>query len=172
MFTKKDLFWLVKEQYPNVQIGKSLADYKEAVAKVLGSKFELSDDIITNNLQLKKFVRMFCQTISRLLKKFSKNYFVMVDSKNHQEFFGKEITVQLLTEEPNSKGTKPMSLLNENNCLKEKPKQSNIHKQNNLLMQDFIPTNDESIVNEDLDFFSRFLFESTTEDKKLNNLLR
>jgi hypothetical protein len=33
MFTKKDLFWLVKEQYPNVQIGKSLADYKEAVAK-------------------------------------------------------------------------------------------------------------------------------------------
>ena len=176
MFTKKDLFWLVKEQYPNVQIGKSLADYKEAVAKVLGSKFELSDDIMTNNLQLKKFVMMFCAIISKLLKKFSKNYFVMVDSKNHQEFFGKEITVQLLTEEPNHKGTtdsKPMSLLNENsmnNCLKEKPKQSNIHKQNNLLMQDFIPTNDESIANEDLDFFSRFLFESTTEDKKLNNL--
>ena len=100
----------------------------------------------------------------------------MVDSKNHKEFFGKEITVQLLTEEPNHKGTtdsKPMSLLNEsstNNCLKEKPKQSNIHKQNNLLFQDFVPTNDESIVNEDLDFFNRFLFKSTTEDRKLNNL--
>ena len=112
MFTKKDLFWLVKEQYPNVQIGKSLADYKEAVFKVLGSKFELSDNIMTNNLQFKKFVRMFCETISRLLKKFSKNYFAMVDSKNHQEFFGKEITVQMLTvvpgpphlSEPNHKG--------------------------------------------------------------------
>ena len=112
MFTKKDLFWLVKEQYPNVQIGKSLADYKEAVAKVLGSKFELSDDIMTNNLHLKKFVRMFCERISNLLKKFSKNYFAMVNSKNHQEFFGKEITVQMLTvvpgpphvSEPNHKG--------------------------------------------------------------------
>ena len=52
--------------------------------------------------------------------------------------------------------------------MKEKPKQSNIHKQNNLLFQDFVPKNDES--NEDLDFFNRFLFESTTEDGKLNNL--
>ena len=69
MFTKKDLFWLVKEEYPNVQIGKSLADYKEAVIKVLGSKFELSDDIMTNNLQLKKFVRMFCERISKIWKK-------------------------------------------------------------------------------------------------------
>ena len=112
MFTKKDLFWLVKEQYPNVQIGKSLADYKEAVFKVLVSKFELSDDIMTKNLQLKKFVGMFCETISRLLKKFSKNYFAMVDSKNHQEYFGKEITVQMLIvvpgplhlSEPNNQG--------------------------------------------------------------------
>ena len=112
MFTKKDLFWLVKEQYPNVQIGKSLADYKKTVIKVLGSKFELSDDIMANNIHFKKFVRMFCERISKLLKKFSKNYFAMVDSKNHNEFFAKEITVQLLTvvprpphlSEPNHKG--------------------------------------------------------------------
>ena len=112
MFTKKDLFWLVKEQYPNAQIGKSLADYKKTVTKVLGSKFELSDDIMANNHHFKKFVRMFCERISKLLKKFSKNYFAMVDSKNHNGFFGKEITVQMLTvvpepphlSEPNRRG--------------------------------------------------------------------
>ena len=100
MFTKKDLFWSVKGQYPNAQIGKSMSDYKEAVAKVLGGKFELSDEIMANNLQLKKFIMSFCTTISRLMNKFSKNYIVMVASKDHTVFFSKEITVELLTEEP------------------------------------------------------------------------
>ena len=99
-FTKKDLFWSVKGQYPNAQIGKSMSDYKEAVAKVLGGKFELSDEIMANNLQLKKFILSFCTTISRLMNKFSKNYIVMVASKDHTVFFSKEITVELLTEEP------------------------------------------------------------------------
>ena len=56
------------------------------------------------------------------------------------------------------------------NCVKEKSKKSNIGKENNLFMQDFIPANNESIFNEDLNFVSKFLFESSTEDKKLNNL--
>ena len=61
MFTKKDLFWSVKGQYPDAKIGKSMSDYKEAVAKVLGDKFELSDEIMANNLQLKKFIMSFAQ---------------------------------------------------------------------------------------------------------------
>ena len=100
MFTKKDLFWSVKGQYPDAKIGKSMTDYKEAVAKVLGDKFELSDEIMANNLQLKKFIMSFCTMISRLMNKFSKNYIVMVASKDHTVFFSKEITVELLTEEP------------------------------------------------------------------------
>ena len=100
MFTKKDLFWSVKGQYPDAKIGKSMTDYKEAVAKVLGDKFELSDEIMANNLQLKKFILSFCTMISRLMNKFSKNYIVMVASKDHTVFFSKEITVELLTEEP------------------------------------------------------------------------
>ena len=100
MFTKKDLFWSVKGQYPEAKIGKSMSDYKEAVAKVLGDKFELSDEIMANNLQLKKFILNFCTMISRLMNKFSKNYIVMVASKDHTVFFSKEITVELLTEEP------------------------------------------------------------------------
>ena len=56
------------------------------------------------------------------------------------------------------------------NCVKKLSKKSNIDKKNNLFMQDFIPANNESIVNEDLNFLSKFLFESATEDKKLNNL--
>ena len=105
-FTKKDLFWSVKGQYPNAQIGKSMLDYKEAVAKVLGGKFELSDEIMANNLQLKKFILMFCTTISRLMNKFSKNYIVMVASKDHTVFFSKEITVEMLTEAPRPPGPK------------------------------------------------------------------
>ena len=40
MFTKKDLFWSVKGLYPEVKIGKSLADYKKAVAEYLAAKFD------------------------------------------------------------------------------------------------------------------------------------
>jgi hypothetical protein len=97
MFTKKDLFWSVKRQYPDAKIGQSLTDYKEAVAKVLAAKFELSDDVLANNDKFKMFVRLFCEAISKLMKKFSKNYFAMVNSKAHTVFFSKEITVESLS---------------------------------------------------------------------------
>ena len=97
MFTKKDLFWSVKGQYPEAKIGQSLADYKDAVAKVLAAKFELSDDVLANNDKFKMFVRLFCEAISKLMKKFSKNYFNMVNSKAHTVFFNKEITLESLT---------------------------------------------------------------------------
>ena len=100
MFTKRDLFWSVKGQYPDAKIGQSLADYKEAVSKVLGAKFDLSDDVLANNVKFKLFVRMFCEAISKLLKKFSKNYFAMVNSEAHTVFFSKEITVESLTVQP------------------------------------------------------------------------
>ena len=100
MFTKKDLFWSVKGQYPEAKIGQSLADYKDAVAKVLAAKFELSDDVLANNDKFKMFVRLFCEAISKLMKKFSKNYFNMVNSKAHTVFFNKEITVESLTVQP------------------------------------------------------------------------
>ena len=97
MFTKKDLFWSVKRQYPDAKIGQSLTDYKEAVAKVLAAKFELSDDVLANNVKFKLFVRMFCEAISKLMKKFSKNYFNMVNSEAHTVFFSREITVESLS---------------------------------------------------------------------------
>ena len=97
MFTKKDLFWSVKGQYPDAKIGQSLADYKDAVAKVLVAKFELSEDVLANNDKFKMFVRLFCEAISKLMKKFSKNYFNMVNSKAHTVFFNKEITLESLT---------------------------------------------------------------------------
>ena len=100
MFTKKDLFWSVKGQYPEAKIGQSLADYKDAVAKVLVAKFELPDDVLANNDKFKMFVRLFCEAISKLMKKFSKNYFNMVNSKAHTVFFNKEITVESLTVQP------------------------------------------------------------------------
>ena len=98
MFTKKDLFWSVKGQYPDAKIGQSLLDYKDAVAKVLAAKFELSDDVLANNdVKFKMFVRLFCEAISKLMKKFSKNYVNMVNSKAHTVFFNKEITLESLT---------------------------------------------------------------------------
>ena len=101
MFTKKDLFWSVKGQYPEAKIGQSLADYKDAVAKVLVGKFELSDDVLANNdVKFKMFVRLFCEAISKLMKKFSKNYINMVNSDAHTVFFSKEITVESLTVQP------------------------------------------------------------------------
>ena len=101
MFTKKDLFWSVKGQYPEAKIGQSLADYKDAVAKVLAAKFELSDDVLANNdVKFKMFVRLFCEAISKLMKKFSKNYINMVNSEAHKVFFSKEITVDSLIVQP------------------------------------------------------------------------
>ena len=101
MFTKKDLFWSVKGQYPEAKIGQSLVDYKDAVSKVLAAKFELSDDVLANNdVKFKMFVRLFCEAISKLMKKFSKNYINMVNSDAHTVFFSKEITVESLTVQP------------------------------------------------------------------------
>ena len=44
------------------------------MAKVLAAKFELSDDVLANNDKFKMFVRLFCEAISKLMKKFSKNF--------------------------------------------------------------------------------------------------
>ena len=90
MFTKKDLFWSVKGLYPDVKIGKSLADYKKSVAEYLASKFELSED----NAGLQKFVKNYTERISTLLKKFHRNFSAMVASSDHTEFFGTLITLQ------------------------------------------------------------------------------
>ena len=90
MFTKKDLFWSVKGLYPDVKIGKSLADYKKAVAEYLAAKFELSED----NAGLQKFVKNYTERISTLLKKFHRNFNAMVASSDHTEFFGTLITLQ------------------------------------------------------------------------------
>ena len=90
MFTKKDLFWSVKGLYPDVKIGKSLADYKKSVAEYLASKFELSED----NAGLQKFVKNYTERISTLLKKFHRNFNAMVASSDHTDFFGTLITLQ------------------------------------------------------------------------------
>jgi hypothetical protein len=90
MFTKKDLFWSVKGLYPDVKIGKSLADYKKAVAEYLAAKFQLSED----NAGLQKFVKNYTERISTLLKKFHRNFNAMVASSDHTEFFGTSITLQ------------------------------------------------------------------------------
>ena len=90
MFTKKDLFWSVKGLYPDVKIGKSLTDYKKAVAEYLAAKFELFED----NPGLQKFVKKYAERISTLLKKFHRNFSSMVVSADHTEFFGTSITLQ------------------------------------------------------------------------------
>ena len=97
MFTKKDLFWSVKGLYPDVKIGKSLSDYKKAVAEYLAAKFELSED----NAGLIKFVKNYTERISTLLKKFSRNYIAMVASSDHTEFFRTPITLQSFELIPN-----------------------------------------------------------------------
>ena len=144
MITKKKLLEKVVQDYPGITPRSCMESFKSVVSHILRLELGLESEILENP-EFNSFVKTYCHRVSTLSKKKGGLKHLLKDCNKYLAFFSTKITTALVLK------LSPYS--------KEMP-----NEQKNNIKQDPL------IINEELVFSNKFLFESTTEDRKFNSL--
>ena len=144
MITKKKLLEKVVQDYPGITPRSCMESFKSVVSHILRLELGLDSEILENP-KFNSFVNTYCHRVSTLSKKKGGLKHLLKDCNKYLVFFSTKITIALVLKL--SPYSKEMS-----------------NEQKNNIKQDPL------IINEELVFSNKFLFESTTNDRKFNSL--
>ena len=148
MITKKKLLEKVVQDFPGITPRSCMESFKSVVSHILRLELGLESEILENP-EFISFVKTYCHRVSTLSKKKGGLKHLLKDCNKHLVLFSTKITIALVLKLPTY--SKEMSNEQKNNIKKG-------------------PTKDPLIINEELLFSNKFIFESTTDNRKFNSL--
>ena len=148
MITKKKLLEKVVQDYPGITPRSCMESFKSVVSHILRLELGLESEILENQ-EFNSFVTTYCHRVSTLSKKKGGLKHLLKDCNKYLVFFSTKITIALVLKL--TPFSKEMS-----------------NEQKNNMKQVF--KKDPLIINEEPLFSNKFLFESTTDDRKFNSL--
>jgi hypothetical protein len=148
MITKKKLLEKVVQDYPGITPRSCMESFKSVVSHILRLELGLESEILENS-EFNSFVNTYCHRVSTLSKKKGGLKHLLKHCNKYLVFFSTKVTIALVLR------------LSPYHSKKMTNEQKNIRQ--NL-------KKDPLIINEELLFSYKFLFESTTDDRKFNSL--